>query len=141
MKFVPETEEEPEINLIPLIDVLLMALIFLLVTTSFSAESHLSIRLPEASSTSAKTNGPSLQVTIDANGHYYIANKPLPDDTVLSLRATMARAAGDKKNPLIIIDADGRTPHEAVVRVMDVAQQLGFTHLTFTTRQPKGNGQ
>lgn len=138
MNFRPSSDEEPEINLIPLIDVLLMALIFLIVTTSFSTESQLRIRLPEASA-AVKEKGQSLRVTIDAKGQYYIGDEELLNDTPEVLRSAMARAAGGNKDPLVIINADARTPHEAVVRVMDMAQRLGFTHLTFATQQPAGS--
>jgi len=137
MNFRPESDEEPEINLIPLIDVLLMALIFLIVTTSFSTESQLRIRLPEASA-AVKEQGPSLRVTIDAKGQYFIGDEELLNDTPEVLSNAMKRAAGNNKDPLVIINADARTPHEAVVRVMDMAQRLGFTHLTFATQQPAG---
>ena len=137
MNFRPFPEEEPEINLIPLIDVLLMALIFLIVTTSFSNEAQLRIRLPEASA-ETKENLPSVRVTIDAKGQYYIGDQQLLNATPELLRNTLARAAAGIKDPLIIINADGKTPHEAVVRVMDTARRLGFTHLTFATQQPAG---
>jgi len=137
MNFRPSPDEEPEINLIPLIDVLLMALIFLIVTTSFSSESQLRIRLPEAAP-EAKENLPSIRVTIDAKGQYYIGDQQLLNATPEVLRNAMLHAAGGMKDPLVIINADGRTPHEAVVRVMDVARRLGFTRLTFATQQPPG---
>jgi biopolymer transport protein ExbD len=137
MNFRPTPDEDPEINLIPLIDVLLMALIFLIVTTSFSTESQLRIRLPEASA-AVKEQGPSLRVTIDAKGQYYLGDEQLLNDTPEVLLNAMKRAAGGNKDPLVIVNADARTPHEAVVRVMDAAQRLGFTHLTFATQQPAG---
>lgn len=137
MNFRRASEEDPEINLIPLIDVLLMALIFLIVTTSFSTESQLRIQLPEAS-VEMKENLPSLRVTIDAKGQYYIAGRQLLNATPEVLREAMMRAAGSNKDPLIIINADTQTPEGAVIRVMDMARQLGFTRLTFATQQPTG---
>ncbi|HSD96954.1 MAG TPA: biopolymer transporter ExbD [Sulfuricaulis sp.] len=137
MNFRPSPDEEPEINLIPLIDVLLMALIFLIVTTSFSTESRLRIRLPEASA-EVKENLPSLRVTIDAKGQYYIADQQLLNATPEVLRSALMRAAGGNKDPVVVINADAKTPHEAVIRVMDTARRLGFTHLTFATQQPSG---
>lgn len=137
MKFHTNSDEEPELNLIPLIDVLLMTLIFLVLTTSFSSEARLSIRLPEASA-ETKENLPSLRVTIDAKGQYYMADQQLLNATPEVLRSALSRAAGSNKDPLIIISADAKTPHEAVIRVMDTARRLGFTHLTFATQQPSG---
>ncbi|MHB8622928.1 MAG: ExbD/TolR family protein [Sulfuricaulis sp.] len=137
MNFRRPMDDEPEINLIPLIDVLLMALIFLIVTTSFSTESQLRIRLPEAAA-EAQENLPSLRVTIDAKGQYYIENQELLNATPEVLRSAMLHAAGSNKDPLVIINADAQTPHGAVVRVMATARQLGFTHLTFATQLPTG---
>lgn len=138
MNFRPATqEEEPELNLIPLIDVLLMTLIFLVVTTSFSTEARLSVRLPEASA-EVKQETPSLRVTIDAKGHFYMGDQQLLNATPEVLRSALVRAAAGNKDPLVVIHADAQTPHEAVVRVMDAARRLGFTRLTFATQQPSG---
>jgi biopolymer transport protein ExbD len=135
VNFRPSADEEPEINLIPLIDVLLMTLIFLIVTTSFSKEAQLQVRLPEAEAES-QPEPTALRVTIDARGQYYINNQQLLNATVEVLRNAMARESGGNKERLIVIQADAKTPHEAVVRVMDVARRLGMTHLTFATQQP-----
>lgn len=135
MKFRVNRSEEPELNLVPLIDVLLMTLIFLVVTTSFSKETQLRIRLPEASAT-AKIDDNSVRVLIDAQGHFYIGDQQLASSSVEALRAAIARAAGNIKDPVIVIHADGRTPHEAVVHVMDAARRLGYTRITFATQKP-----
>lgn len=128
-------EDEPEINLIPLIDVLLMTLIFLLVTTSFSKEARLSVRLPEATA-AMKEERPSLRVAIDAKGQYFINDQQLLNNSPETLRAAMGRAALRMKDPLVVIHADAKTPHEAVVRAMDSARRLGLTNLSFATQQP-----
>jgi len=138
MNFRRRPAEEPEINLIPLIDVLLMTLIFLIVTTSFSNEAQLRVHLPEASA-EAKENLPSVRVSIDAKGQFYIGDQQLLNATPEVLRSALVHAAGSMKDPLIIISADGQAPHEAVVRIMDSARRLGFTHLTFATQQASGN--
>lgn len=135
MNFRPMQEEEPEINLIPLIDVLLMTLIFLIVTTSFSSQAQLQVKLPEASVQPAPTPD-ALRVVIDARGQYYIDNHQLLSNSVDVLRSAMAREAAGNKDRLVVIEADAKTPHEAVVRVMDVAGRLGLTHLTFATQKP-----
>ncbi len=128
-------DDEPEINLIPLIDVLLLTLIFLLVTTSFSKEARLSVRLPE-SSAAAKDDRPSLRVAIDAKGQYFINDQQLLNNNADTLRSAMGRAAARMKDPLVVIHADAKTPHEAVVRAMDSARRLGLKNLTFATQQP-----
>ena len=135
MKFSPNRSDEPELNLVPLIDVLLMTLIFLVVTTSFSKESQLRIRLPEASA-EMQTTKSTLRVTIDANGQYFINDKQLLKSTPKALRNAMFQAAGAVKEPSVVIYADAKTPHQAVVYVMDAARRLGYMNLTFATQQP-----
>ncbi len=137
MQFRQRFREEPEINLIPLIDVLLMALIFLLVTTSFSRESRLRLQLPEAASAN-QLESASLRIAIDAYGQYFINNRQLLNASAETLRAAMQQAVGGRKDPVIVVQADRKTPHEAVVRVMDVSRRLGYTHLTFATQAPSG---
>ena len=137
MQFRPKRTEEPEINLIPLIDVLLMALIFLLLTTSFSHEAQLRLRLPSVHSQS-KTVQPTVRIAIDAQGQYYVGGKALLNTRESVLRQAMREAAGTQKDPVVIIEADRRTPNGAVVEVMDVARQLGFVHLTFATQKSSG---
>lgn len=139
MRFRPSRDDEPELNLIPLIDVLLMALIFLVVTTSFSKEAQLRIRLPEGAA-EVKPEGATLRVSIDTTGQYYVNDQQLLNTAPETLRQVMARAAGDRKDPLVVIAADGKAPHEAVVRVLDSARRLGFTHVSFATQQPAPDG-
>ncbi len=138
MRFRASEDEEPEINLIPLIDVLVLTLIFLLVTTSFSKESQLRLRLPEAS-TQAKPLNAHLRIVIDSRGQYYINDKQLINATPETLRSAMSKAAAGRREPVVVVQADGRTPHEAVVRVMDAARRLGYGQLTFATQQPAGS--
>lgn len=137
MKFRPSQSEEPELNLVPLIDVLLMTLIFLVVTTSFSKEAQLRIQLPEATA-EEKVNDNALRVVIDAKGNYYINNKQILKPTAAVLRNALSQAAGKNKNPIVVIHADENTSHQAVVRVMDSARRLGFTNLTFAIQWPDG---
>src|SRR3989344_904763 len=138
MRFRASEDEEPEINLIPLIDVLVLTLIFLLVTTSFSKESQLHLRLPEAS-TQAKPLTAQLRIVIDSRGQYYINDQQLINATAETLRSAMSKAAAGRRDPVVVVQADGRTPHEAGVRVMDAARRLGFSPLTFATQQPAGS--
>ncbi|KPL27659.1 MAG: hypothetical protein AMJ72_07630 [Acidithiobacillales bacterium SM1_46] len=135
MRFRPNEEEEPEINLIPLIDVLLMTLIFLIVTTSFSREASLRVRLPEAA-VEGRTEQPTLRVSIDARGQYFINDKQLLNASPEVLRQAMARAAGGTRNPIVVVHADTMAPYGSVVRGMDTARRLGYSHLTFATQQP-----
>ena len=138
MKFRIRPVDEPELNLIPMIDLLLVTLIFLIVTTSFSKEAQLSIKLPE-STADTKLDNANLRISIDAKGQYFVNDKQLLNDSPDVLRRAMQQAAGGKTDPVIILYADGKTPHEAVIRAMDAARRLGFTHMTFATQQVTGN--
>jgi len=133
MQFRPRFRDEPEINLIPLIDVLLMALIFLLVTTSFSNEARLRLQLPEASSSTSPESA-TLRIAIDAHGQYFLNNKQLLNATADTLRVAMQQGAGGRKDPVVVIQADRKTPHEAVIRVLDISRRLGYSHVTFATQ-------
>ncbi|MFV1996399.1 MAG: ExbD/TolR family protein [Acidiferrobacterales bacterium] len=135
MKFQPSRSDEPELNLVPLIDVLLMTLIFLVVTTSFSKETQLRIKLPEATAKTKLTEN-SVRILIDAQGRYYMGDKQLADKSPGTLRGAMLRLAGKMKDPVIIIHADGKAPHESVVGVMEAARRLGYSRLTFATQKP-----
>jgi biopolymer transport protein ExbD len=135
MKFTPSRSEEPELNLVPLIDVLLMTLIFLVVTTSFSKETQLRIKLPEAAAESKIVDN-TIRVLVDAQGRYYVGDQQLQANTPEALRGAISRAAGARKDPVIVIHADGKSPHESVVRVMESARRLGYTRLTFATQKP-----
>ncbi len=135
MRFPRSRDEEPELNLIPLIDVMLMTLVFLVVTTSFSKETLLRIRLPEAQA-EASSRIESLRVAIDAQGRYFVNDQQLLSADADRLRVAMQRAAAGQKDPLVIVHADARTPHGAVVRVMEAARRLGYTRLSFATRPP-----
>ena len=139
MRFRPSRSDEPELNLVPLIDVLLMTLIFLVVTTSFSKETQLRIKLPEASA-ETKVQENTVRVLIDAKGNYYLGDHQLANQSADTLRGAMLRAAGSMKDPVIIIHADDKAPHGSVVRVMDAARKLGYTRLTFATQKPAAGG-
>lgn len=134
-----DSHNDPELNFIPLIDVLLMTLIFLVVTTSFSREAQLRIKLPEATAEASVEPG-SVRVAIDAKGQYFVNGSQLLNGSPAVVRRAMQQAAGNDKNPVVVLYADAKTPHEAVVRAMDVARRLGFTHLTFAT-QPSESKQ
>jgi len=130
--------DEPEINLIPLIDVLVLTLIFLLVTTHFAKEAQLNVRLPQAVSTD-RTEPDAVRVTIDARGGIYFNDTQMLSAAPEALRQALAQAAAGRKDPLIVVQADGKAPHEAVVRVMDAARRLGFARLSFATQAPPGD--
>jgi biopolymer transport protein ExbD len=130
--------EEPEINLIPMIDVLLVILIFMMVTTSYAKFSELQINLPEAGGEASKAQLKSINVAVDASEHYAINNQGLPYTGVDALSAALKNAAGDQTDPTIVINADAKAPHQSVINVMEAARRAGYGRITFTTQsQPK----
>lgn len=126
--------EEPEINLIPMIDVLLVILIFLMITTTYAKYAQLQINLPQAQGVSGKTAPNTLEVSVDALGHYTVADRGVPFTRVEEFAVALKEAAGGNPDPVVIITADANTTHQAVVNVMEAARQAGFTHITFTTQ-------
>ncbi|MDZ4202237.1 MAG: biopolymer transporter ExbD [Gallionella sp.] len=126
--------EEPEINLIPMIDVLLVILIFLMVTTSYAKFSELQINLPQAGGESNVAEAKPINVAVDATERYAIDNNGLPFTGVETLAAALKAAAGDQADPTIVINADAKTPHQAVVNIMEAARQAGYGRITFTTQ-------
>jgi biopolymer transport protein ExbD len=130
--------EEPEINLIPMIDVLLVILIFMMVTTSYAKFSELQINLPEAGGAPSSTQAKSINVAVDASEHYAINNQGLSYTGVDALAAALKNAAGDQTDPTIVINADAKAPHQSVINVMEAARRAGYGRITFTTQsQPK----
>src|SRR5690606_15855524 len=134
MKFRSRWKEDPEINLIPLIDVLLVILIFLMVTTTYSKYSELQINLPTANAEKQVERPNELNITVDALGAYTINGRATPFYNVPSLSDAMRRSAGDLENPVVIISADAKAGHQSVVHVMEAARMAGYTHVTFATQ-------
>lgn len=128
------SRDEPEINLIPLIDVLLVILIFLMVTTTYARFAELQINLPEAKGDTAKDVPVQISVDVDAAGNYRVNNSGLPAQDVAALSAAMQETAAGRKDPVVVISADAQASHQAVVRVMDAARRIGFTRVTFVTQ-------
>jgi biopolymer transport protein ExbD len=132
------SREEPEINLIPMIDVLLVILIFLMVTTSYAKYSELQINLPQASGETVAEQSKSINVAVDASEHYAINNRGVTYTGIESLVTSLKNAAGDLTDPIIIINADAKAPHQSVINVMEAARRAGYGRITFTTQsQPK----
>ncbi|MFO1303717.1 MAG: biopolymer transporter ExbD [Burkholderiales bacterium] len=128
--------EDPEINFIPLIDVLLVILIFLMVTTTYQRVAELQITLPEADADAAKQRPKEVNVGIDAQGRYVVDKSVFTFTNVASLADILRRAAGDAKDPVVIINADANATHQSVIHVMEAARQAGLIHITFATQTP-----
>ncbi len=132
------SRDEPEINLIPMIDVLLVILIFLMVTTSYAKYAELQINLPQASGEAVKALVKPINVAVDSSEHYAINNSGISYTGIGSLVASLKAAAGDQADPTIVINADAKATHQSVINVMEAARQAGYGRITFTTQsQPQ----
>jgi biopolymer transport protein ExbD len=130
------TRDEPEINFIPLIDVLLVILIFLMVTTTYQRVAELQITLPEADADQAKQRPKEINVGVDAQGRYVIDRTVVTFTGAAALAESLKRVAGDAKDPVVVINADANATHQSVIHVMEAARLAGFVHITFATQTP-----
>ncbi len=127
--------EDPEVNLMPLIDVVFILLIFFMVSTTFQKESEIKIELPEASSDPVEAERDSFEIVIDADGRYFIDERQVVNNELDTLKKAISKSLGDRKELPVVIRADRRTPYESVVRAMDAASQLGLVQLSLATSQ------
>ena len=138
MRFRPRAyREEPEINFIPLIDVLLVILIFLMVTTTCSRFAELQINLPTADAERNEDRPSQIDVAVDAQGHYSINRTPVAFAGPAAFSAELRRAAADMKDPVVVISADANSPHQSVINVMEASRIAGYGKITFTTQAGK----
>lgn len=126
--------EEPEINFIPLIDVLLVILIFLMVTTTYSRFAEMQITLPTADAQKPEEKNQPVQVAIDKLGHYAINNNKISFTAPQEFGAALRKAAGNQSDPVVIINADAQASHQSVINVMESARQVGLGKITFATQ-------
>ncbi len=136
MKFRRQRADEVSVNLTPLIDVVFLLLIFFMVSTSFTKETHLTIDLPEASGESRVEQPEQIEILISESGSYTINSRQLVDEHLGTLKSAILQVSGGDTALPMVITADAQTPHQAVVRAMDAAGQMGFVHLSITTKQP-----
>ena len=129
--------DEPEINLIPMIDVLLVILIFLMITTTYSKFSGLEINLPTAETSAPPEKSNEIDVIVTSAGQVMVNRSPLANAEVSAISDALRRAAGDRKEPVIVINADAKATHQSVVDVMQAAQGAGFPHISFATQNSK----
>ena len=138
MRFRPRAfREEPEINFIPLIDVLLVILIFLMVTTTYSRFAELQINLPTAEANKPPERIEQIDVAVDAKGQYSINREIVTAPNKDTLARELKRAAAGMKDPVIVINADAEASHQSVIRVMEAAQASGYGRITFTIQTPR----
>jgi biopolymer transport protein ExbD len=140
MNFRKPRPEEPEINLIPFIDVLLVVLIFLMLSTTYSKFTELQITLPTADADKARDRPREIIVAVAADGRYVVDRQPVDGRSVEVLAAALAAAAAGNNDVALVISADATAAHQSVINVMDAARRVGLARLTFAT-QSSGGGE
>ena len=140
LNFRRPTSEEPEINLIPFIDVLLVVLIFLMLSTTYSKFTELQVNLPTANADSARDRPAEIIVSVAADGRYAIDHNAVEGRSVELLAAALRASAELRKDPYVIISADALTAHQAVINVLDAARRAGLVRITFAAQQGQGGG-
>jgi len=126
-------KEEPEINLIPMIDVLLVILIFLMITTTYSKFYELEISLPQATAEKPSDHPGIINVSVSPVGSYVINRIPVKYSSLEGFSDELRAAAGNQKDPVIVINADANATHQSVISVMEAAHLAGYYHITFMT--------
>jgi len=135
MRFARTQKEDPEINLIPMIDVLLVIIIFLMLTTTYSRFAELKINLPSADAERKPERSNEINVVISANGQYVLQRKPVQFRDVASLAEELRRAGTSMKDAIVVVNADNNANYQSVIRVMDAARQAGYGQVVFAVEQ------
>lgn len=138
MNFRRGARDEPEINLIPFIDVLLVVLIFLMLSTTYSKYAELQIQLPVANADPQRERPREVIVAIAADGRYAVNKQPLDGRSAEALSFAMLDAVKEAKDVMVIISADATTPHQAVITAMEAARRSGLQQITFATQTAAG---
>ncbi len=138
MRFRRSPRRAARIDIINLIDVVFVTLIFFMLATTFAREGKLQVTLPEAASQAPEQSRERLELLVSASGSYALDGRTLADSRVQTIMAALRDASGGDTERPLVITADGKTPHELVVRAMDAAGRAGFAKLSITTRQPPG---
>jgi biopolymer transport protein ExbD len=141
MHFTHGSKEEPEINLIPFIDVLLVVLIFLMLTTTYSKFTEMQLRLPVADVEAQRDYPKEVIVGVSADGRYSINKTVLPERSVEAVTEALGAAANGGKDSIVIISADASTAHQSVITVMEAARRAGLMQITFATQSAARAGR
>ena len=141
MNFRPRAKEAPEINLIPFIDVLLVILIFLMLSTTYSKFTEMQLSLPVADVEQMRDRPKEIIVSVGADGRYAVNRSALDGKNVETVAAALSTAAKAGKDSVIIISADASSPHQAVVTVMEAARRVGLSQITFATQTSASAGK
>ena len=137
MNFRKRKAEELDVNVTPLIDVVFLLLIFFMVSTTFDRQSELNIELPEASGEISESEAVEIEVFIDSKGRFAINGEQLVNNQSDTLLRVLREAAGNDKDPRVIINADKNATHQTVMTAMDASRQAGFIHITFSAVKPE----
>ena len=135
MNLQQHKSDDLDVNITPLIDIVFLLLIFFMVSTTFERESEIDVTLPEAAIDAPTEQSDMIEITISADGVFFINGKRVVNKQVATLKQALLKVANGREDPPIIISADAKATHQAVVTVMDAARQLGFVHLSFATSQ------
>ncbi|CAM3833281.1 ExbD/TolR family protein [Paracidovorax anthurii] len=141
MNFRPRPKEEPEINLIPFIDVLLVILIFLMLSTTYSKFTELQLTLPVADSEQQRDHPREVIVAVAADGRYAVNRSAVDGKGVDAVAQSLAAAAKAGRESVVIISADANAPHQSVVTVMEAARRVGLSQITFATQSSASAGR
>jgi biopolymer transport protein ExbD len=133
MNLQPSDSDEPEVNLTPLIDVVFLLLIFFMVSTTFEHQSRIQIELPEATAEATKPDDESLEIIIDAQGRFFLGEQQVVNTELKTLKGAISKVAGGREGLPVIIRADAKTPHQAVITALDATSQLGLTRISLAT--------
>jgi len=134
MNFRTRSRDEPEINLIPFIDVLLVVLIFLMLTTTYSKFTEMQLKLPVADADAQRDYPKEVIVAVGADGRYAVNKAPVPGRSVDAVATALVEAAKAGKESTVIISADASAPHQSVITVMEAARRSGLVQITFATQ-------
>jgi biopolymer transport protein ExbD len=133
MNLQPSDSDEPEVNLTPLIDVVFLLLIFFMVSTTFEHQSRIQIELPEATAEATKPDVESLEIIIDAQGRFFLGEQQVVNTELKTLKGALSKVVGEREGMPVIIRADAKTPHQAVITALDATSQLGLTRISLAT--------
>jgi biopolymer transport protein ExbD len=134
MRFGRPHSTEPEINLIPFIDVLLVILIFLMLTTTYGRLTQLDMQLPKADSGQQESKPNEIRVSVSSDGRYVVQKVAINPSDVVALTSALSQAAKESPQALVVISADAQASHQSVIQVLEAAQKSGLQHLTFSAQ-------
>jgi len=137
MNLRPRNNDNVELDITPLIDVVFLLLIFFMISTTFKHQSEIKLNLPEATTSVPANDKGTIKVAIDDKGRYFVNDIPLVNSQAKTIEKAIQEAAGDNKEPMIVIKADKQTRHQSVMAVLDAARRLKYMKIGFETKRKK----